>query len=167
MGEVVSAGNRTRLIQWLRDARAIERQALKILERVASHIEKHPEVKARAEKLIQDVGAQAAAVQDYVGEHGKQPIVVSPAAPEAQSLSGAFVGSESVKRAMTEISSYNILLAAAESAGDAETQEVCDTIRRQEEALIEWLRKFLGAATETHAVRGLASSKKPPRLRET
>ncbi len=32
---------------------------------------------------------------------------------------------------LTEISSYNILLAAAESAGDAETQQVCDTIRRQ------------------------------------
>ena len=69
------------------------------------------------------------------------------------------MASEAVKRAMTEISSYNILLAAAESAGDAETQQVCDTIRRQEEAMVEWLRKFLGAATETQVVRDLASSK--------
>ncbi len=82
---------------------------------------------------------------------------------QEQSLSGAFVGSEAVKRALTEISTYNILLAAAESAGDSETRAVCDTIRRQEEAMVEWLRQFLGSATETHVVKGLAASKEASR----
>ncbi len=138
-----------------------------MLERVARHIEKQPEVKARAETLIREVGAQASAVQDYVGQLTNQPIILAETptdSDETQSLSGAFVGSEAIKRAMTEISSYNILLAAAESAGDAETQEVCDTIRRQEEALVEWLRKFLGAATETQVMRELGpSTKRHPR----
>lgn len=147
------------LVEWIRDARAIEKHARKMLERVARHIEKHPEVRARAETLIQEVGAQASAVQEYVGSQAQPILRASPA--EAQSVSGAFVGSQAVKRAMTEISSYNILLAAAESAGDAETQEVCDTIRRQEEAMVEWLRKFLGAATENQVLREMASSSAP------
>jgi ferritin-like metal-binding protein YciE len=101
-------------------------------------------------------------VQDYMEQRGNQPAIFSqPANPsEKQSLSGAFVDSKAVKRAMTEISSYDILLAAAESAGDAETQQVCDTIRRQEEAMVEWLRTYLGAAMETEVARELASSKR-------
>jgi ferritin-like metal-binding protein YciE len=168
-GEFVPAANNVRLMQWLRDARAIEKQAKKMLERVARHIEACPEIKARAETLIREVSAQASAMQEYVGQQGGKPGVVSqtPASPsEEQILSGAFVGSETVKRAMTEISSYNILIAAAESTGDSETREVCDTIRRQEEAMVQWLRNFLGAATEAQVVRELAASKRRHSLRK-
>ncbi len=133
-----------------------------MLEQVARHIANYPEIKAQAEQLIQETHAQAAALQDYMEQRSGESIIV-PKQPansvQEQSLSGAFVGSEAVKRALTEISTYNILLAAAESAGDSETRAVCDTIRRQEEAMLEWLRKFLGAATETHIVESLAISK--------
>jgi ferritin-like metal-binding protein YciE len=41
-----------------------------------------------------------------------------------QGLSGAFVGEKLVKRAITEISCYNILIAAAAAVGDSETRRV-------------------------------------------
>lgn len=141
-----------RLTQWLRDAKAIERQATKMLDTVARHISNYPEVKTQAEQIIHETGRQAAALQNYVEHRGGDPATITPAnlTADQQSLSGAFVGTESVKRAMREISSYNILIAAAHAAGDNETRAVCETIRRQEEAMVEWLRKFVGSATEEH-----------------
>ncbi len=137
-----------------------------MLEQVARHIANYPEIKAQAEQLIQETHAQAAALQDYMERRGGDSIVVPDQQAdsiEKQSLSGAFIGSEAVKQALTEISTYNILLAAAKAAGDSETRAVCDTIRRQEEAMLEWLRQFLGSATETHVVEGLAASKEASR----
>lgn len=158
-----------RLLEWLHDARAIERKTARMLKAFAKHLENFPEIKAQAEQLIRETGDQAGAIQDYVEQRSEESILVSspPGATDDQSLSGAFIGSEALKRAMTEISGYNILLAAAESAGDSETRAVCDTIRRQEEAMVEWLRQFLGSATEMHVVRQLAESKKPRRAKST
>ncbi len=135
-----------------------------MLRALAKHVERFPEIKEQAEQLIRETGEQADLLQEYVEQHSNESATTSPMPvnpTEAQSLSGAFVGSEAVKRAMAEISSYNILIAAAQSAGDSETRIVCDTIRRQEEAMVEWLRRFLGSATETHVVSAL--EKKPRR----
>lgn len=66
----------------------------------------------------------SATLQNYMKRESGDSILVphQPASSaDEQSLSGAFVGSESFKHTMTEISSYNILLAAAESVGDNET----------------------------------------------
>ena len=138
-----------------------------MLEELSRHIENYPEIRAKAEQLIQQTQAQAATLQDYM--ETATDSVLAPQKPvnpaDEKSLSGAFVGSETVKHAMTEISSYNILLAAAESVGDSETRAVCDTIRRQEEAMIEWLRQFLGSATETHVMRRRSASKSPGRVK--
>jgi ferritin-like metal-binding protein YciE len=157
-----------RLLQWLRDARAIEKRSRKMVEDLSRHIENYPEIRAQAEQLIQQTQVQAATLQDYMERASTDSILV-PQKPanlaNEKSLSGAFVGSESLKHAMTEISSYNILLAAAESVGDSETRAVCDTIRRQEEAMIEWLRQFLGSATETHVMRRRSASKSPGRVK--
>jgi ferritin-like metal-binding protein YciE len=138
-----------------------------MLEELSRHIENYPEIRAKAEQLIQQTQAQAATLQDYMERGANSNLVPQkPANPaDEKSLSGAFVGSETVKQAMTEISSYNILLAAAESVGDSETRAVCDTIRRQEEAMIEWLRQFLGSATETHVMRRGSASKSLGRVK--
>lgn len=135
-----------------------------MLKAFDKHLEYYPEIKAQAEQLIRETRDQAAALQSYVQQRSQDSVIVPPNASNAteeRSQSGAFIGSESVKRAMAEISSYKILLAAAESAADTETRAVCDAIRRQEEAMVEWLRKFLGSATQEHVVGGLAGSKKP------
>lgn len=155
-----------RLLQWLRDSRAIEKRATKMLEQVTRHIANYQEVKSQAEQLIQETHAQADALQGFMGRRSKDAVSApqKPANPtDGQCLSGAFLGSEAVKEAMTEISSYNILITAAESAGDSETRAVCETIRNQEEAMVEWLRRFLGSATQAHVVGGLAASKRPRR----
>jgi ferritin-like metal-binding protein YciE len=140
-----------RLMQWLHDAQAMERQARAMLKALARHIENYPEVKAEAKRLLAETEEQASVVQDTLERRGEDMSTLrdlegQPRASE-HCLSGAFVGNESVKRAMTEISGYNILIAAAGAAGDSEMRAVCDEILRQEEAMAEWLRKYLASAT--------------------
>lgn len=96
-----------------------------MLEQVTRHIANYQEVKSQAEQLIQETHAQADALQGFMGRRSKDAVSApqKPANPtDGQCLSGAFLGSEAVKEAMTEISSYNILITAAESAGDSETR---------------------------------------------
>ena len=70
-----------------------------------------------------------------------------PGATE-QCLSGAFIGTEPIKRAMTELSGYNVIItAAADAAGDSETRAVCEEILRKEEAMVRWLKDYVASAT--------------------
>lgn len=75
-----------------------------------------------------------------------------PGATE-KALSGAFAGTESAKQSMTEISSYNVLIAAAEAAGDSENRAVCKAILRREEAMAEWLKNYLASVTAEYLTR--------------
>ena len=78
--------------------------------------------------------------------------VGQPAAKD-QSLSGAFVGTEATKGAMTKLSGYNIIIAAAaHAAGDSETRAVCEEILRKEEAMAQWLKNYVASATGEYLV---------------
>ena len=141
-----------RLMQWLHDARAMQQHAKEMLRALARHIENYPEVKAQTKRLLQETQDHAIALQDCIEwRGGDTSILKDPAGqPEAteKCLSGAFVGPKAVKRAMTEISGYNIIIAAAaDAADDSETREVCEKILRQEEAMAEWLKNYLASAT--------------------
>jgi ferritin-like metal-binding protein YciE len=121
------------MLQWLRDARAIEKRSQKMVEELSRHIENYPEIRAKAEQLIQQTQAQAATLQDYM-ERATDSVLapqkpVNPADEKSLTRAG------------------------------------CDTIRRQEEAMIEWLRQFLGSATETHVMRRRSASKSPGRVK--
>jgi ferritin-like metal-binding protein YciE len=52
-----------------------------------------------------------------------------------------------VKRAITEISCYNILIAAAAAVGERETRAARGDILCQEEAMLSWLKNYLASAT--------------------
>ncbi len=52
-----------------------------------------------------------------------------------------------------EIASYTALIAAAKTAGDAETVRVCEEILVQEEAMADWLATHLPEVTEEFMVR--------------
>lgn len=111
----------------------IEQQTTEMLKALARHIENYPEIKIEAKRLLKEASEQAAVVQDALEQRGGDASDLSESQPGATTetaLSGAFVGTESAKRSMTEISSYNVLIAAAEAAGDSETRAVCKAILR-------------------------------------
>ncbi len=102
-----------RLTEWLRDAQVMEKQATTMLDALAKGIENYPDVKAQIERHLQETREQATALQGYVERRGEGALTWKESAGQCvavrEGLSGAFVGDKLVKRAITEISCYNIL----------------------------------------------------------
>jgi ferritin-like metal-binding protein YciE len=122
-----------------------------MLDALAKGIENYPDVKAQIERHLQETREQAATLQGYVQRRGEGAPNWKESAGQCvamgQGLSGAFVGDRLVKRAITEISCYNILTAAAAALGERETRAACDDILCQEEAMLSWLKNYLASAT--------------------
>ena len=138
------------LLDWLRDAHAMEEQAEKMLTKTAERLENYPELRARIEQHIEETRQQAVQVRSCIERLGGDTSMVKDATGKimamAQGMSGMFVSDEVVKASLAcyafehmEIASYRILIAAAEVCGDAATKQVCERILVQEEAMAQWL----------------------------
>ncbi|MDP2358897.1 MAG: ferritin-like domain-containing protein [Beijerinckiaceae bacterium] len=158
------AAAKERLLEWLRDAHAMEQQAETMLSSTASRLENYPELKSRLEQHLEETKRQAEMLAECLKRLGGGTSVVKDATGKfvafAQGMSGMFVGDEVVKGAMAsytfehfEISSYRCLIAAAEDAGDAQTKQVCETILHQEEDMAKWLFDNLPAITSKYLAR--------------
>jgi len=142
------------LVDWLRDAHAMEQQAEKMLTSTAERLENYPELKQRIVQHIDETREQARLVRTCLDRHGEDASGTKDAVGKmtamAQGLSGMFVSDEVVKACLAsyafehmEIASYRVLIAAAEVVGDAETRRICEGILPQEEAMAAWLADHL------------------------
>ena len=142
------------LMDWLRDAHAMEEQAEKMLTATAGRLENYPEFKARVEEHIDETRRQAVLVKGCIDRRGGGTSAIKDMAGRftamAQGLSGVFVSDEVVKAALAsytfehmEIASYTALIAAADVVGDTETKTVCESILAEEEAMAQWLQQHL------------------------
>lgn len=156
-----------RLLEWLRDAHAMEKQAEKMLDATAGRIENYPEIKQKLEQHLAETKRQAALIEGCIERHGESTSTLKDAAGKltaiGQGLSGLFVGDEIVKASMAsytfehmEISAYRALVAAAQEAGDAETARVCEGILKEEEAMADWLGTHLPDTTRKYLSREAA-----------
>ncbi len=146
------------LLDWLRDAHAMEQQAETMLKATTSRLENYPTLKARLESHIDETREQARLIKSCIDRRGSGTSAVKDMAAKAtataQGLSGMFVSDEVVKGAMAsytfehmEIASYRCLIAAADAVGDAETSRICQQILKQEEAMAAWLGEQLPQVT--------------------
>ncbi|MCO5963668.1 ferritin-like domain-containing protein [Sinorhizobium meliloti] len=145
----------------LRDVHAMEEQAITMLTSKSARLENYPELIAQIDKHLRETRDQAAMLERCLESTGGTSTVKDVGAKMVafgQGLSGLFVDDEVVKGSLAsytfeqiEIASYNILISAAEHAGDQETKRICETILKQELAMTQWLdehaaemtRKFL------------------------
>lgn len=155
---------REHLVDWLRDAHAMEQQAEQMLKTQASRIENYPKMKARVEQHLEETRGQQKLLEDCLERLGSSPSAVKDTmgtmAAMGQGMAGMFASDEIVKGAMAsyvfehmEIASYTALIAAAQQAGDAETQRVCEQILAQEEAMAQWVQDNLPEVTRTFMLR--------------
>lgn len=146
--------SKERLAQWLRDAHAMEEQAETMISSQVSRLENYPELRDRFSLHLEETRRHAKRVSECLERMDENTSVAKDAGAKmlamAQGLSGFFVGDEVLKGALAsytfehmEIASYRILSAAAEEAGEIETQRVCEDILREEEAMAEWLKTHL------------------------
>ncbi len=146
------------LVQWLRDAHAMEEQAETMLSGQLTRIENYPELSDRIRQHLEETKAQAARLKTCLdgvaGGTSSMKDAGGKLMAMAQSISGVFAGDEVMKGSLAsytfehmEIASYTILIAAAEHLGETEIARVCNQNLREEVAMADWLKSNLQPTT--------------------
>jgi ferritin-like metal-binding protein YciE len=158
------------LMDWLRDAHAMEEQAETMLKSMAARIESYPELHQRIERHIEETREQQRLIRSCIERRGGDTSLMKDMAAKAmatfQGFSGAFASDEVMKGSMfsfafenLEIAAYSQLQEAATYCGDLETAEICKRILVEERAMAQWIehntaalvRHFLARADDPNA----------------
>jgi ferritin-like metal-binding protein YciE len=153
-----------RLVQWMRDAHAMEEQAERILQAESSRIKNYPDLQARVEQHLQETRRQGERLKQRLDQIGGGTSWSKDAMANllgiAQGMSGLFAGDEVMKGTLAsytfehmEIASYKMLMAAAEEAGDMQSKQICEQNLREEEAMASWLEQHLAPVTRQFLLR--------------
>lgn len=155
------------LMDWLRDAHAMEEQAETMLSSMVDRIENYPQVRAKLQQHLEETRDQARRLEACIKRRGSDTSttkdLVGKFTAMGQGLGGIFAGDEIIKGSMAgytfehmEIAAYTVLIAAAEAAGDEETARTCRAILGQEIAMARWLEENLPTVTREYLARGEA-----------
>jgi ferritin-like metal-binding protein YciE len=155
------------LLDWLRDAHGMEQQAESMLEAQLGRLENYPVLKQRIAEHLTETRMQKQSLENCIKRRGGDTSIIKDMAGKltafGQGLVGMMVSDEVVKGAMSsyvfenmEIASYTVLIAAAETAGDLETRDVCKQILAEEKAMAAWLFEHLPQITTAFLTRAEA-----------
>ena len=142
----------------LKNAHAMENQALSIMKPQVSRIENYPEVAARLEQHVRETEGQMARIDDLLQELDKGP---SSLKDMALALTGGMAavghsvaGDEILKNSFAnyafehfEIASYKSLLTLAELGGFSFATSALQTNLREEEQMAQWIDENLRTVT--------------------
>ncbi len=152
------------LIEGLRNAYALEGQALEISERQAERLEHYPALRARIQQHVEETRQQQAMVEQCLSRLGTSPSTFKEMAMSLmgnlQAMTHAMAGDEVLKNTFAsyafehfEIASYRSLIVMAEAAGEPEIARTCETILRQEESMARWIGDHLEETTRQFMAR--------------
>jgi ferritin-like metal-binding protein YciE len=150
---------REHLVDWLRDAYAMEGQAVSMLETQASRLENYPQVQLGIQEHLDTTQRQRDAIRGCLEQLGSDPSVLKEVAQKTianvQGLFHAMSEDEVLKHALGgyafehfEAASYRMLSAAARNVGELRIAEVCERIQREEEDMADWLWEQMTSLTE-------------------
>lgn len=146
------------LLDWLRDAHAMEQQAEKMLRAQSERLEHYPELKARIDEHLQETLSQQKLLDECLSRYDTSSSTLKDLTGKlmafGQAVGGMTMSDEVVKGSMSsyvfeniEVATYTVLIAAAKAAGDTQTQAACEKILPQEEAMAQWLKDHLPQIT--------------------
>jgi ferritin-like metal-binding protein YciE len=155
---------RDNLIVWLRDAYAMEGQAIELLERQIERLDHYPEVRAKLQEHLTETRGQQAALEQAFNLLETDPSAlktsVMKVAANLQGMLHAFASDEVMKHALGsyafeqfEAACYQALVTAAENAGEHEVASTCSTILREEQVMAAWLWDNLSTLTQQYLER--------------
>jgi len=151
----------------LRNAHALENQALELMNRQVERIENYPEVKARLERHIQETHQQLARLDRILEDLNESRSVIKD---NTMSLFGnmaamghAVAQDEILKNALAdfafenyEIASYKALIQFAQETGNQAFVPPLEQNLSEEEAMAGWLDEHLADVTSTYLHRAVA-----------
>ena len=158
-----------RLMQWLRDAHAMEKQAETMLSGMESRIEHYPHLRKRIAQHLKETQHQAQRLDDAIGRLGGSTSAIKDTVASLttmmQTLMTGMAGDEVMKGLLAgytfehyEIGAYRILLAAAGTLGDVETARILRENLREEEDMAQWLSSNIDPLTAEYLEREQAGS---------
>jgi len=155
---------RDNLISWLRDAYAMEGQAVELLETQIKRLESYPEALPRLREHLQETHGQQAAIEQCLDRLGAEPSALKDTAMKLgatmQGMMHAMSSDEVLKHALAshafeqfEAGCYRSLMAAAEVAREPEIARTCERIMRQEHDMADWVWEQLPQMTRKYLER--------------
>jgi ferritin-like metal-binding protein YciE len=149
------------LVHWLKDAYAMEQQAVEMLEKQAKRIQHYPEVEERIRLHIDETKRQAESIEQCLASLGEETSALKTGMGKmtatAQALGGMFAEDEIVKGSVAgyvfehfEIGNYKVLITAARDAGENRIAAVCEEILREEEDMAQWMERHLPVVTQAY-----------------
>lgn len=155
---------REHYLAWLRDAHAMEEQALTMMKGMLSRLENYPVLCARMEQHITETERQAAALSKLLEGRDSGTSVMKDALGKAtafgQAMSGMFADDEVVKGAMAsytfehmEIAAYKVLISTATTLEDTTALAVFEQNLAEEQEMADWLLDHLDQTTRIFLAR--------------
>ena len=146
----------------LRNAHAMENQALSIMKPQASRIENYPEVGARIEQHIEETRGQIARLDEILESLDENASTLKDTALSFMgtmaALGHAVAADEILKNSMAnfafenfEIAAYSSLLALAQYNGDSRVEAALRQNLEEEKAMAQWLDEHLPQITLRYA----------------
>ncbi len=163
------AATREWVMQWVRDAHAMEEQAETMLTGQQVRLENYPDLRAGISRHIKETQQQASRLRAYLEAHGDSSSTLKDLGGKTlalgQNLSGIFASDEVMKGLLAgytfehmEIASYRILIEAARSIGDQELEAICRKNLEEEEATAKWLEQQMPDLTSQFLARAESDS---------
>ena len=146
----------------LRNAHAMENEALGIMKPQLKRIENYPEVAERLDAHIRETEGQLERLASILDEMGESNSMLKDTALSVMGTMAAmghtFAGDEILKNSFAnfafenfEIAAYNSLLVLSETGQFGQAAAVLKQNLAEEEAMGEWLRENLGMVTRRYA----------------
>jgi len=146
------------LEKWLRDAYAMEKSSVEILERQTKHLKDYPAAREKIQehleqsrwqcdelrRCLETLGAKPSAVKDTVSKVMGNLAAMTNASAEDETLKN-FISDASFEH--MEIACYKSLIIAAEEYGYPQIKASCQRILKQEEAMAQWCENHIEPAT--------------------
>ena len=157
--------NKELLINWLKDAHAMEEMQKQTLERFAGLLDDYPDAKARVEEHLKITERQTDDVKSCLDRLGEDSSSVKEAvgsvAGAVQGMATAPFKDDVVKDTISmhasehfEHACYLSLAAAARECGESEIAETCDRICEEELAMADWLEEQIPVVTASTMQKG-------------
>ena len=160
---------RENLTNWLRDAYAMEGQAIELLETQIKRLENYPEALPRLRQHLHETREQQTQVEQCLARLDADPSALKESAMKfaatMQGMLHAMSSDEVLKHALAshafeqfEAGCYRSLMAAAETVGEPEIARSCEQIMRQEQDMARWVWEQLPPMTEKYLRRAASGA---------
>ncbi|HEY7764152.1 MAG TPA: DUF892 family protein [Aestuariivirgaceae bacterium] len=152
------------LIVGLRNAHAVESQAMELLERQASALDDYPQIQSRVQRHLGETEQQMERLEQALESLNEDASVVKDTALSAlgnfMALANTMADDAILKNSFAgysfehyEIAAYESLIELARLAGAREIVPLLEESLREEEAMAEFLRSSLSEVTQEYVER--------------